>query len=787
MATIARLSVDLIANSAKFRKDLDKASVHSQRTFKKMEGHAQRTAKAFAFAGTALASAFAVDSVRTMGNFQEALSDVQAKTNGTRKEIDMLSVSMRNAAKMTKFTAAQTAEAGSFLAMAGLNIKEINGALQPTLDLAAATKTSVQSTADFMTNIMKGLGMTTEELTRAADVLSVTTANSNTNLTDLATAMSYAAPSARAMGMSIEETSALIGVMANAGIKGSVAGTALRASFGYLANQGNLTEAALAGMTGGMTNQQKVLKRLGVHTMDTTGKMRGLTEILQDLKNAGADEMDFVAIFGRRAGSALMQFANDGLEGARELRKELEGAEGAARRMAATQMDNLNGDVLLMKSQFQELQLIFAENGLYEFSRTATQGITDLMKRAEPAFAFLGSKMDYVAAALVPVATAAFAALTIAIWKLNVAMFANPVGLIILGLTAVGVAVYAAVKNFDYLKHAAGNLWGQIKMFFTNIGDFIAVTVHNMKINMAMALASILIRVNEWKLGFFTILNDLLVGVAEKINLLLAMYNKIPFLDDAEPVSFMIDTTATEAKLANLKNVLTELEQKKQNFVAGTFTPVEFEDDVNPNDPENPEGDDNVSLSDEVLNSAKSQWDELKDYQNSYYDATSKMATASWSSLIDEGTKGSKKLLMIKRAFAMKNIIMSSAEAMGKAMALGFPAAIPAGLKVAAATAIQMQQVKGQFHDGIDNVPNTGTYLLEQGERVVDNRLNKDLSNYLANQNNQSINTTNNPTLNFNVNGGDAEGVETMLRQHRGKFESMIRDIYNENAQNSPF
>jgi len=170
MATIARLSVDLIANSAKFRKDLDKASAHSQKTFKRMEGHAQRTAKAFAFAGGALAAAFAVDSVKVMGNFQEALSDVQAKTNGSRKEIDMLAVSMRNAAKVTKFTAAQTAEAGSFLAMAGLNIKEINGALQPTLDLAAATKTSVQNTADFMTNIMKGLGMTTEELTKAADV-----------------------------------------------------------------------------------------------------------------------------------------------------------------------------------------------------------------------------------------------------------------------------------------------------------------------------------------------------------------------------------------------------------------------------------------------------------------------------------------------------------------------------------------------------------------------------------------------------------------------------------------
>ena len=788
MATIARLSVDLIANSAKFRKDLDKASAHSQKTFKRMEGHAQRTAKAFAFAGATLATAFAVGSVKTMGNFQEALSDVQAKTNGTRKEIDMLAVSMRNAAKLTKFTAAQTAEAGSFLAMAGLNIKEINGALQPTLDLAAATKTSVQNTADFMTNIMKGLGMTTEELTRAADVLSVTTANSNTNLTDLATAMSYAAPSARAMGMSIEETASLIGVMANSGIKGSVAGTALRASFGYLANQGNLTEAALAGMTGGMTKQQTVLKRLGVHTMDTAGEMRGLTDILIDLKAAGADEMDFVAIFGRRAGSALMQFANDGLEGAKELRTELEGAEGAARRMAATQMDNLNGDVLLMKSQFQELQLIFAENGLYEFTRTATQGITSLMKKAEPAFAFLGRNMDYVAASLVPVATAAVIALSMAFWRLNVAMFANPVGLIILGLTAVGIAVYAVIDNFDLLAHKAGNLWGRLKNIFSNIGQWISVKANNIGLAFAIAFQKLLLDTQRFKLGFFQTLNDLLSGTADKINTLIGLYNEIPFVDQKEKVSFNIDTSETENKIAEITAKITDLQNNMQTFTASEFTPAEFNDNVDPNgDTEDGKATDNVTMSDEIMAAAKSQWDELKDYQSSYYAATTDMANSSWSSLVEEGTKGSKKLLMLKRAFALKNIIISSAEAMGKAMALGFPAAIPAGLKVAAATALQVQQVKGQFHDGIDNVPNTGTYLLEQGERVVDNRLNKDLSNYLANQNNQSINTTNNPTLNFNVNGGDAENVDQMLREHRGKFESMIRDIYNENAQNSPF
>ena len=90
-------------------------------------------------------------------------------------------------------------------------------------------------------------------------------------------------------------------------------------------------------------------------------------------------------------------------------------------------------------------------------------------------------------------------------------------------------------------------------------------------------------------------------------------------------------------------------------------------------------------------------------------------------------------------------------------------------------------------HDGIDNVPNTGTYLLESGERVVDKRLNKDMSQFLANQNSSSNNVTNNPTLNFNVNGADADSVEAMLRNNRGQFEGTIREIYNESAQNSPF
>lgn len=762
MATISRLSVDLIANSAKFRKDLDKAGAHSGRVFNKMKKDSERAGKAIAAMGVATAAAFTATSMRALGNFNEALADVRAKTNASRKEIDSLAMSMRTAAKATKFTATQTAEAGTFLAQAGLNVREINDALRPTLDLAAATKTSVQNTADFMTNIMKGMGMTTDELGRAADVLAVTTANSNTNLTDLATAMGYAAPSARAMGMSIEETSSLIGMMANAGIKGSTAGTALRQSFVQLANQGNVTEAALGAATGTMTRQQKALQKLGVHTMDTEGNMRNLVDILTDLKSAGADEIDMVKIFGARAGSSMMQFMNEGLEGAAELQEKLAGAADAAERMAAIQLDSLNGDVLLMKSQFEELQMIFSQQGLQQFARNSVQSLTDFMRKSEPIFKFIGNSLDELAVFFIPAAILAVGLLTKSFIGLGVAMLMNPIGATIAALGLLSVAVYKIVQNFDFVKTSIIN-------FFT--------------VDIPKAFTQMLISLNEWKLTFFSVLNDVLSGVADKVNTLLELYNAIPFLDDKNPVSFNIDTTGVTNDINALKQRLLDLEATRKQVMGDTDS-----------DTDSPTGaltdattDNPLVMSEDTMSLIKAQWEELANYQQGFYSKTTEMAEGSWSSLLDEGAKGSKKLLMLKRAFALKSIAMSTAEGMMKAMALGFPAAIPAGLKVMASAAMQTQSVKGQFHDGIDNVPNSGTYLLEQGERVVDNRLNKDLSNYLANQNNQSINTTNNPTLNFNVNGGDADGVETMLLQHRGKFESMIRDIYNENAQNSPF
>lgn len=799
MATISRLSVDLVANSAQFRKDLEKASNSADKSFGKMMKGAKAATAAFAALGVGVGKVFQ-ESAKTYGNFTEALSDVEAKTGATSNQLDALSKSMRNAAKATKFTATQTAEAGTFLAQAGLNVREINDALRPTLDLAAATKTSVQNTADFMTNIMKGLGMSSTELERAADVLAVTTAKSNTNLTDLATAMSYAAPSARAMGMEIEETATLIGMMANAGIKGSMAGTALRGTFASLATTGGLTEKAIAEATGSMTEQSKVLRKLGVHTKDAEGNVRGLTEILKDLKAAGGDEQDMIAIFGRRAGSAMMQFMNEGLMGADALKEKLDNARKAAEKMAATQMDNLNGDLLLFNSQLEELQMVVAENGINDLFRGLTQAATKFMKAAEPALASMAKYADEIAVGLGilggAIVVGGIVALTSAMTGLAIAMLANPITWIVAGIVALGVGIYKVIENADMLSFYWQRTMKNMGIAIDNVAMVFKTDFANMALAAEKLWLKIKIGVTGFKLAFAEAMNGALEMFSGKINKMIELYNKIPFFDNAEAISLNISTEKATAEIQALQEKLAGLGEAAAytfgKFDTSVFTPSTVDggaglDAVPAGDANQSELDEEQARLDALANQQMNHWNKLLTFENDYRKATTDLANGSWQDVLAAGSKGSKKMLMLQKAMALKSIVMSTAEGIANALKLPFPASLAAGAKVAVAGAVQLQRVKGQFHDGIDSVPNTGTYLLEQGERVVDKRLNKDMSTFLANQNQGGNTTNNNPVLNFNVQGGNAEEVEQMLMNHRGKFEGMVRDIYNESAQNSPF
>jgi len=168
-----------------------------------------------------------------------------------------------------------------------------------------------------------------------------------------------------------------------------------------------------------------------------------------------------------------------------------------------------------------------------------------------------------------------------------------------------------------------------------------------------------------------------------------------------------------------------------------------------------------------------------------------------WGAIVGNALAGSKKLRKIKKAAAIGSVIIDTAKGIAKTFAdLGFPAGVIPAAKLAISGAAQLKAIKGQAHDGINNIPSTGTYLLERGERVVDSRLNTDLSGFLKAQNGaagtsnsianntQTSSITNAPVINLKI-GSDAD--ENAVSSNRGAMETMIREIFADYAMDAPF
>ncbi len=191
----------------------------------------------------------------------------------------------------------------------------------------------------------------------------------------------------------------------------------------------------------------------------------------------------------------------------------------------------------------------------------------------------------------------------------------------------------------------------------------------------------------------------------------------------------------------------------------------------------------------EKVSQLKAIWDE---YYTDLFDKEGKLSLAKAANLAMEVggvLLGTKKMEKVRKAFAIGDVIRKGAMAvMTAAASAPFPANLIPIAKAVATTASQLGVVKGQAHDGLDNVPSTGTYLLEKGERVVDKRLNRDLSTYLKGSqttvNSRESTVTNSPSINLTINGNaPADSVE----KNRGALESMIRDIFADHALAAPF
>jgi len=334
MVDVGTLVMKFKADDAKLMKSFDKIN---------------KSMKNLAKIGGAALTGIATASVKTAMDFEKGMSKVEAITGSTAEQMDQLEATAKKLGATTAFSAKEAAEGMSFLGMAGYDTNQIIEAMPGLLDLAAASQTDLARTADIVSDAMTAFGLSADQTGRFADVLAKASSKANTNVEMLGESFKYVAPVAGAFGFSIEDTTAALGVMANSGIKASQAGTTLR--------------AALLRMNDGVGEAGEVMEELGISMTDSEGNMRSLGDILGQLKKGFADLTEeqkgqaASALFGKNAMAGMLAIVNDTSGSLETLTGELENASGSAKDMADTMLDNLAGQMTILKSSTEAIAI----------------------------------------------------------------------------------------------------------------------------------------------------------------------------------------------------------------------------------------------------------------------------------------------------------------------------------------------------------------------------------------------------------------------------------------------
>ncbi len=286
--------------------------------------------------------------ITTGASFGKEMSNVKALTGATGTTFEGLHKTARSLGATTSFSAKEAAEGMSFLAQAGFNTEEITAALPATLNLAAAGSVALGEAADISSNVLSGFGMKATETERVVDIMAKTTSTANTDIREMGEAMKFFAPTAKTLGISLEESSAAVGLLGNAGIKGSLATQSLGSAFARLAKGGGEVE--------------KISKKIGVDFFKG-GQFVGIAGAVEQLEGAfaGMTQQQKAAhlstLFGQEAFKNIAVLVDSGADKIRNYTEELRNSAGAAKEMANTKLDNLVGDWTKLKSAVSELAL----------------------------------------------------------------------------------------------------------------------------------------------------------------------------------------------------------------------------------------------------------------------------------------------------------------------------------------------------------------------------------------------------------------------------------------------
>ena len=441
---------------------------------------------------TAGVAALGTAAVKTAADFDASMSKVAAVSGAAGSEFDALKAKAREMGSKTKFSASEAADAMNYMAMAGWKTEDMLSGIEGVMNLAAASGEDLATTSDIVTDALTAFGLSAKDSEHFADILAAASSNANTNVSMMGETFKYAAPIAGALGFSAEDTAEAIGLMANAGIKSSQAGTSLRSIMNNLTGDVKFAGSAFGEMT--------------IATTNTDGSMRSLNDILSDCRGAfsqmseSEQAANAEALVGKNAMSGFLAIMNAAPGDIEKLDSAIANCDGTAEGMAETMQDNLEGQLTILKSQLEELAISFGELLMPAIRSIVSgiQGFVDILNKMSPGMKQVIMTIAILVAAIGPVLivvgkimSAVGTIMTIvpklagvintvktAMMALNTTMLANPIVLIIAAIAALVAAfIYLWNTNEDFrqfwiglwnsIKEVAVSVWNAIKEFLT--------------------------------------------------------------------------------------------------------------------------------------------------------------------------------------------------------------------------------------------------------------------------------------------------------------------------------
>lgn len=434
---------------------------------------------------SAVVGGIGVAGLKTAADFEEAMSSVKAISGATGDDFQKLKEKAEYMGATTKFTATESANAMYYMALAGWKTQDMLDGLEGIMYLAAASGEDLAMVSDIVTDGLTALGYAADQSTHYADVFAKTVTNSNSTVETLGEAMKYVGPIAGALNISVEDTATALGLMANAGVKSSQAGTSLRGILQRLATN-----------TSGARDE---MESLGVKIFDQNGKMRDFGDIMNDarikLSKLTDQQKTSLAktVAGTTAMSGFLAIVNSSDADFEKLTNAINDCDGAAKKMSEIMIDNAKGQLTIIKSQLEGIAIQLSQyvfpfiksilsliqtllTKLSELSPTQQKIlliVTGLIIALGPLLIVIG-KIGTGISSLI--SAFKFLGPLLSGAKTAVAGFAtgfNPVILIIAAVAAAVVGIgYLIYKNWDDICSWTRNLADNISAIWNNITEF---------------------------------------------------------------------------------------------------------------------------------------------------------------------------------------------------------------------------------------------------------------------------------------------------------------------------